>query len=187
MPARLFSFLAALLATTPSLPRTLRGQSASLAAGNRVRVWIQRDARAPGHGPVRLQGTVVSTLRDSIRVTTVTDTIPTVISLHEITRLDRLAGRRSAFWTGAGIGAAVGGLLGVMLGASKIQAGNCDVAGCGEHAGVAIGAIGGVVYGGLLGGITGAIIRRDRWEVVMLGGVSVGISAVPHREASPRD
>ena len=137
-----------------------------LKPGDRIR------ATAPTFSPGPLVGTVVAFEAESLMVQGGTRTWR--LSRASLTGLDVSQGRRSHAGLGAGIGLLVGAGVGALIGSG------CDViegpvsseAGC-----IAIGA---AVFGGagaLVGAVTGALVRTERWAEVPLDRLRVGFTS----------
>jgi len=126
------------------------------------------------------EGSVLSITTDSIQLTSKILANSTWLAVHDIARLERHAGRKSAFWRGAAWGAVAGGTVGVVVGIAVIEPIRCGyVSPCGRGGAIVAGGAGGAFYGAVLGGIVGAIARQDRWQPVVLDHVSVGLFPVP--------
>jgi hypothetical protein len=142
----------------------LQAQTPENLAGSRIRVT----ACGPGSAPcARIAGTLVSwepgsvVLRDSAGIERRVET-------GARAELQRSRGRGSRWLLGLGIGAAVGGSLGV---ASALQCGSDEAAAC--YAGAPLG----LGLGMGLGALIGALSRYERWETVRVS--SLALSARP--------
>ncbi len=156
------------LATSASL--AAQEPDVRLGPGQRVRVTVPRYEFA------RVVGTVVDIRPDTLYVRwaqrrfvgsreTRWDSVTSAVPIAAIERLEVSQGRRSRWLLGLGLGVAVGGATGALVG----YASGDDESGflqfsAGDKAvmlGVALGAVGGVV-----GLVTGALSRGDRWQEV---------------------
>ncbi len=138
----------------------------SVAPGDTVRVT------APDLGIEKQQATFQALRGDTLAVTADS---AMALSLSSVTRLDVFGGRRSNPGRGAAIGAAVGVTAGFITGLAL--GGGCSDSACISDAGA--GVIVAVVFGAggaLLGVVTGAFIKTDRWEEVPLDEIRIGLS-----------
>ena len=183
MHASRLLILTLLTPAVSSLASRAGGQSPWAQPGERVRLLIRSCGSgppAPGICGTRHQGTVVAVTRDSIQLLTGGRAL--FIGLRDIERLDQYTGRTSAFWRGARIGAAIGGVGGVAIGAAWSGCADASFGSlCPNNRSSAIAAatLGGVLAGGLLGGIAGAVIGKDCWEPVLPGAARLGIASMP--------
>jgi hypothetical protein len=141
-------------------------QAPRLKPGDRIR------AQAPSASPGPLVGTVVAFQADSLMVQG--DTKSWRLSLASITRLDISQGRRSRAGLGAGIGLLVGAGVGALIGSG------CDaiVVPVSSEAGCVV--VGAAVFGGagaLVGAVTGALMRTERWAEVPLDRLRVSFTS----------
>ena len=113
---------------------------------------------------------------DSIRLMLRPEALGLSVPVRDMVRLERRSGRRSAFWTGAGLGASIGGISGVGVGLTLIKPAVCtDPVShlCGKAGAGVVGGLTGALGGALLGGILGAVLGRDRWQPVCLEAMRV--------------
>ncbi len=130
--------------------------------GSTVRLW------APTVADGRIEGKVVRADERSLWVGGGGE--PLSVPRHAITRFEISTGRHSHVWTGLGIGAAAGGLLG---GAS----GCFPMVGCGGDAGQHLGAAAvGAVAGAGWGALIGACVHGERWRTVPLEQVHLALA-----------
>ena len=142
--------------------------------GRRVRVlhWcVTADGRRE---PCTDQGHVHSLSPQTLRLQTPAGD-ELVIPRMSIEGLWVADGRRGHFWAGAAIGLLAGGLLGAVIGSTQ----EFCVWGCSPA--TALGVLIGVPAGFVLGGVTGIMIRSDRWRGVPVGRPSASID--PRAEA----
>src|SRR5262245_3254844 len=150
--------------------------------GERVRYWLRPCDAAGVNGDCAThgEGSVLSVTTDSIQLSSKVRANSTWLAVHDIARLERHAGRKSAFWRGAAWGAVAGGTVGIVVGIAVIEPIRCGyVTPCGRGRPIVAGGGGGAFYGAVLGGIVGAIARRDRWQPVVLDHVSVRLFPMP--------
>lgn len=92
--------------------------------------------------------------------------------LTAVERLEVSAGRKSHLWVGAGIGLLAGAALGAITwpsaGCDWVSEGQCRLYGA-----LGLGAVGAVA-----GGVTGLLIKSDRWEEVPLDRLRVSVRPV---------
>ncbi len=139
-------------------------QPLPLHSGDRIRATV------PSLSPRPLVGTVIAFQTDSLIVQGGTSTWH--LSLASLTHLDVSQGRRSHALLGAGIGLLVGAGVGVLI------ANDCDTiegpfATQGQCTAVGAAAFGGA--GALVGALTGALARTERWAGVPLDGLRVSL------------
>jgi len=116
---------------------------------------------------------------DSFRLMLRREALGLSVPVHEMVRLERRSGRRSAFWTGASYGAWIGGISGVGVGLTFVRPAVCtDPVShlCGKAGAGVVGGLTGAVGGALLGGILGAVLGRDRWQPVSLEAMRLNIA-----------
>ncbi len=139
-----------------------------LHSGDRIRATV------PGVSPGPLVGTVVAFQTDSLIVQGGTSTWH--LSLASLTHLDVSQGQRSHALLGAGIGLLVGAGAGVLI------ASDCDtVEGPFATQGQCT-AVGAAVFGGagaLVGALTGALARTERWAQVPLDRLRMSLTPNP--------
>ncbi len=156
-----------------------QAQSGLPQPGERLRYWMQ-----PCHGmsPVSpfcgthrdgilLSFVPDSVYPDSIRVMLRPEALGLSVPVRDMVRLERRSGRRSAFWTGAGWGASIGGISGLGVGLILIKPTVCTDPVrhlCRKAGAGVVGGLTGALGGALLGGILGAVLGRDRWQPVCL-------------------
>ena len=156
-----------------------QAQSGLPQPGERLRYWMR-----PCHGmsPVspfcgtHRAGILLSFVPDSvhpdsIRLMLRREALGLSVPVRHMVRLERRSGRRSAFWTGAGFGASIGGISGLGVGLTLIKPGVCTDPVrhlCGKARAGVVGGLTGALGGALLGGILGAVLGRDRWQPVCL-------------------
>jgi len=126
------------------------------------------------------EGSVLSVTTDSIQLISKVPASSTWLAVHDVARLERQAGRKSAFWRGAAWGAVAGGTVGIVVGIAVIEPVRCGyIAPCGRGGAIVAGGASGAFYGAVLGGIVGAIARQDRWQSVLPDHVSVALFPMP--------
>jgi hypothetical protein len=156
----------------PRLGAEERPSGSGLAAGDRVRVSTSTAGKAT-------TGRLIEMGPDFVRLQVSGRAEPVAVPLAAITRLARSLGRRSS----AGQGALIGTVAGTGLAAAlvmKSSDSDCDGS-CAPYAAIIGSAI--VGAGALVGAISGALIRTERWESAPLG--RIGVSVVPrHRGAA---
>ena len=137
--------------------------------GSRVRLT------APTVLQGKLQGAI--TAMDEKAVVLAADSgVPVVVPREAITSLDVSAGRKKNALKGTVIGAAAGAVL--MLVAAPVDPNNCGVDSpnvCSRGQGVGIGAVGGAVWGVLIG----SFIKTDRWMHAPTGSWRVDVKPAP--------
>ena len=124
-PLRVLVIGAMLATVAPQAP----GQSPALQPGDWVRYRIRPCSAAsslPAFCGTRDEASVTSVRPDSIHVTSRTEGTPVSIALHDMAHVERYAGRKSAFWRGAGIGAAIGAVGGIVVGSVVLEPSSCD-------------------------------------------------------------
>src|SRR5256885_3941909 len=143
-------------------------QPLPLHSGDRIRATV------PSVSPGPLVGTVAAFQTDSLIVQGGTSTWH--LSLASLTHLDVSQGRRSHALLGAGIGLLVGAGVGVLI------ANECDtIEGPFATQGQCT-AVGAAVFGGagaLVGALTGALARTERWAEVPLDRLRTSITSDP--------
>jgi hypothetical protein len=137
-----------------------------LKPGDRIR------ATAPTLSPSPLVGTVVAFEANSLMVQRGTGTRR--LSLASLTRLEMSQGRRSHAALGAGIGLLVGAGVGAVIG-SGCKAIIVPVSSEGGCIAVGAAVIGGA--GALVGAVTGALVRTERWAEVPLDRLRVSFTS----------
>ena len=163
------------------------GQSPALQPGDWVRYRIRPCSAAsslPAFCGTRDEASVTSVRPDSIHVTSRTEGTPVSIALHDMAHVERYAGRKSAFWRGAGIGAAIGAVGGIVVGSVVLEPSSCDGWGFSFCIGnrstlVQTTTLAGVLGGGLLGGVLGAVLRKDHWQSVSFDAPRLSIRPLP--------
>jgi hypothetical protein len=141
-------------------------RGAPLQVGDRVRVETSTSAKGT-------TGEVIGIGPDGLRLRASDRPLPVDVPLSSVTRLERSLGKRS----NAGKGALLGGLVGAAAGVALVlvaRGEDCDGP-CTPYAAI-VGA-GFVGAGTVLGAITGAAIKTERWEAASLG--RIGVSAAP--------
>jgi hypothetical protein len=137
-----------------------------LKPGDRIR------ATASTLSPSPLVGTVVAFEANSLMVQRGTGTRR--LSLASLTRLEMSQGRRSHAALGAGIGLLVGAGVGAVIG-SGCKAIIVPVSSEGGCIAVGAAVIGGA--GALVGAVTGALVRTERWAEVPLDRLRVSFTS----------
>ena len=161
---RLSSLLAMSLVVAP-LTTIASQESPVLKRGDRVRV------RAPSVSGGPFIGTLVALETDSLVVQGGTSTRR--LALASIAHLDISRGRRSHTVMGAGIGFLVGAGVGtVWILSSYGGGGDCDPVG--PCIALACAFLGG--GGAVVGAVTGALIRTERWAEVPLGHLRLSLT-----------
>ena len=154
------------LALAVLIPAVAIGQSASVAAGTRVRVT------APGNNLDKHVTTVVDVRGDSIVVNVRNNSL--VVGLVDLTGLEVSIGKQTQVWRSAGYGLALGVVAGALVGALTYEECESDqFLGCMMAPGSASesAAGGGILFGvlGFVGGsVVGFVNRTDRWVSVAL-------------------
>ena len=114
---------------------------------------------------------------DSLRISTQSTDAELVVPSAYVDRLWVVDGRRSRFWTGAGIGLLAGAVIGGVIGSTQewclVSFGDCDDPATG------LGVIIGAPAGFLLGGVVGAVIRSDRWRAVSVNDHRISVEPRP--------
>lgn len=154
---RIPSWIVLLAFVCSFLPAPVGAQE--LAPGQRIRVT------APEVSLIRQPGSLLSL--DASALTLTADTQRWVVPRHLVTQIEASRGRKGHLLTGLLIGTGVGAVAGLIA----IEGGSSNMcSGSGNYAqncwAVMAGSLG---IGALLGGVTGALIRTERWEVVPLG------------------
>src|SRR5213080_3446131 len=106
-----------------------QAQSGLPQPGERLRYWMR-----PCHGMSRVspfcgthsEGILLSLVPDSVhpdslRLMLRSEALALSVPVRDMVRLERRSGRRSAFWTGAGWGASIGGISGLGVGLILIK------------------------------------------------------------------
>ena len=137
-----------------------------LQRGQRVRVT------APTLGINKLPAVLQSLSGDTLVVHADTTV---VCALSETTRLDVYAGRKSRLWLGAGIGLLAGATAGAITWTSIGDCGFIEDTECRVYGALLFGGIGAVA-----GGVTGLLIKTDRWKEVPLDRVRVSVAPRPN-------
>jgi hypothetical protein len=162
---RLITLMVSSLIVAP-LATIASQQSPAVKAGDRVRVIAPSVSGSP------FVGTLVALEADSL---VVHDTVNTWrLSLASVEQVDLSRGRKSHALLGAGIGLLVGAGVGALAGSSceqvmydtGITQGEC----------IAIGAAAFGAAGALLGAVTGALVRTERWAQVPLDRLKVSLA-----------
>jgi hypothetical protein len=117
--------------------------------------------RAPEELAGRAVGLVVARSADSLTFAR-EGAAPRTLSLRSITALELSRGKSHA--QGLLRGIAIGGAIGLLLGASGYEAENCDGYVCNRGQAAALGAFGGAI----IGATVGAAIGVERWERITL-------------------
>ncbi len=152
--APLLLLLTALLQVSATQAPSSRQPTVEADSGSRVRITVDKTSKHVG--------TLISADADSLRVTTDTSGV-VAIPTAAVTRFERSRGRRSNVGRGALVGAATGGVFGLIFGIAA-EADNNDW-------GIEIGADGialstlfvGAVGAGI-GALIGAASKGERWE-----------------------
>jgi hypothetical protein len=156
----------------------------TLVEGQRVRVAhrcrITRDQPiecSERRSPRMTTGQLRTLDGDSLRISTQSTDTGLVIPTAYVDRLLVVDGRRSRFWTGAGIGLLAGAAIGGVIGSTQewclISFGDCDDPATG------LGVIIGAPAGFLIGGVVGAVIRSDRWRAVSVNDHRISVEPRP--------
>ncbi len=163
------TLLVVVLAVTP-LTHIRAQDSPPVAVGTRVRVT------APTLDIDKYDGTLQAWADDRVTV----DTLQ--VALAQLTRLDVYRGRKSNWGKGALIGGSVLGAAGLGLSIAWVGNGCEGFDGCNdqEAAIVAVSTVITFAGGALLGAVTGAFIKSDKWEEVPLD--QLRVSFVPQRD-----
>jgi hypothetical protein len=161
------SLLAALAVTTWSCGGHVA--DTSIAPGDRVRVT------APSMDLDKGVGSVTELKTDTLVVEMEERADALDVPLADVTKLEIRGQQTSrATWTGAAIGAAVGGLGLTLAAAAVCSGGACTI----EDAGYLAIAAGGAVGGGLVGAGIGALIKTGGWEEVPLDEIRVSLTPI---------
>jgi hypothetical protein len=133
--------------------------SQSLEPGTRVRV-----STAPvGLWPDWMVGTIISVTDDHLIIRPERDSAQSIeLARTALTHLEVSHGKRSKWLTGLGLGFLGGAAVGAAVGYNS--GGYSDI--LGPEAFAAIVAIPSALGGALIGGVIGAVIKVDRWQVV---------------------
>jgi hypothetical protein len=165
-------FLLGYLGSALFAPLGAQAVDLQLHPGSRVRV------SSPAHGLHQSVATYVATRNDSLILGTarvqvlrghaVRDTVVLAVPADAVTHFELSLDRASNFGRWAGRGALIGMASGLALGVAMAadESGGqfvCSGAGC-----IGTGLLAGAVYGGLIGGILGALTRHDVWVDVGL-------------------
>jgi hypothetical protein len=159
------------------LPLHAQAQSGLPQPGERLRYWIRP---CQGMSPVsplcgtHSEGVLLSFVPDSahpdsIRLMLRREALGLSVPVRDMVRLERRSGRRTAFWTGAGFGASIGGISGLGVGLLFIRPAVCTDPVrhlCRKASTGLVGGLTGAVGGALVGGVLGAVLGRDRWQPV---------------------
>jgi hypothetical protein len=161
---RIVSLVAALVLTAQA--DLFAQQEPQVAPGDRVRVTAPTIDRDP------LVGTLVSMGPDTCVLEVEGRAEPLALPLAPVTRLEVSRGQKSHTLWGAGIGLVAGGAAGAAIGSASSRGD--------EYSGLVTlaYAAGGAWLGLLFGTAIGAVIRTERWELVDLQPVRVGLT--PH-------
>jgi hypothetical protein len=154
-----------------------QAQSGLPQPGERLRYWMR-----PCHGVslvsplcgTHSEGVLLSFVPDSVHPDTVRlllrrEALGLSVPVRDMVRLERRAGRRTAFWTGAGFGASIGGISGLGVGLLLIRPAVCTDPVrhlCRKASAGLVAGLTGALGGALVGGILGAVLGRDRWQPV---------------------
>ena len=178
MPTHRSTIALTLLALTVATNTTLRAQSAPAAVGERVRITTPAQ-----HGQYRYVGSVVGVQGDSLLLQTSGVASPSPVAFGDIRTLEVSLGSHGNVRRGLLYGSVIGAGVGVVLGAATYEKPDCAGATwfCGDAAphrtatavaGGVVGALAGVV----VGGIWGAAHPSERWVRRALGsGTHVGV------------
>ncbi len=152
-------------AASEAYARDESGASSVITVGNRIRLL------APTVASERIQGTVVG--MDSTALTIARESgARLAVPRDAVTRLEVFDGRRRQTLAGVLLGAALGA---VVVGSNPCVNEGCAHGFSGEFA--AIGAVGGSLWGG----IVGALVKRDHWSAVALDDVRVTLGPTEGR------
>jgi hypothetical protein len=98
------------------------------------------------------------------------------VPFDSLARLEMVTGRKSHTLLGMALGSLVFGGAGALAGGSV----DCyELGGWGDETCVLMGAGAGIVAGGILGAVTGALIKTDRWEEVPLDRLRLQVAQQP--------
>ncbi len=178
------TILVAILAFTPLANATAQ---VPVRPGARVRISHDCRTRTLSSGATRIdcrteKGTLAALTADSVVLRIGEPATPLAVSLASVTRLDLYRGRRSLAGRGALIGLVVLGGFGAIAGFNLCELDETQ-AGCGLGDHLLGSVYGGALFGLLgivIGAVTGALIKTDRWEEVPLDRLRV--SFVPQRD-----
>jgi hypothetical protein len=175
--ARLFMAILLPLFLAPSV--SVAQTPDSLVKGQRVRV-VARCEVAPDcrEGDPRWihVGQLEALDRDSLHIRARANNAELVIPTSSIARLYVVDGTKGHFWVGAGIGLLGGALIGGVIGSTtQFCIDECTDAQA-QAGAIEAGVILGAPAGFLLGGITGALIRSDRWRLVSIKDHRIGVA-----------
>jgi len=148
--------------------------STALQAGDRVRFRASTM-------PTAAVGEVIDAEPDVLRIWIPDEADSIAVPRSAITRLERSVGMRRNTVKGAGVGALVGAVSGVMF--ILIEAGTpCDDELCRGLA-TFFGAAG-AGAGAIVGAGIGAAQKREHWEAIPIGRAAVGVRLVPERRGA---
>jgi len=141
-------------------------QDGALFLGNKIRVLVQGQAWSVGT-LAALDTTALVLIRGGGDTSSV--------SLGNVRQLDVAAGRRSNSGVGALAGAVFGGVIGAIESGERIPAYSDNrTANTGNK--TLRGGLIGVAAGAVLGAAIGALVRSDRWQIVPLTRLRLGIT-----------
>lgn len=115
---------------------------------------------------------------DTLRISTQSTDAELVVPSAYVDRMWVVDGRRSRFWTGAGIGLLAGAVIGGAIGSTQeLCIPFCDLDSPDPATG--LGVIIGAPAGFLIGGVVGAVIRSDRWRAVSVNDHRISVEPRP--------
>jgi hypothetical protein len=141
----------------------LGAQADTAGVGARVRL-------TPRQGPP-VTGTVVCWQPDSVVLMARSGEV--AFASASVRRIEIHAGRRRDTWTGASIGAATGGALGLLLGYATADPDEGDFENLETMGRMYTGSGIGLAVGGVIGAIAGSLHQGDRWRPVPMPGPRV--------------
>jgi len=138
--------------------------------GQRVRVTAPSAGLHQAVSTVEaLSASELTLLRERLHERGWVDTLHVRVALDSVRRVEVSTGQHSHEWTGAGVGAVVGGTVGYMIGQRR----KCSC--CGPCYSAEGGALLGGVVGAVVGGLIGDGIRTDEWLPVDLHRLRIGL------------
>lgn len=149
--------LSAVLLIVPlCVPAQSPADTAVVEPGARLRVTVDSGP------PKRLIGVLVAQQPDSLWLQRGGDSPPLAVPRFRVIRLEVSRGRRSYWRLGAGLGFLVGAGVGALIGQGKTYQ-------LGDNT-PTVRFLASMGIGGIIGGIVGAGVRRDRWHVLPRAG-----------------
>ena len=149
---------------------------------NQVNTLEGQQVRVNLNSEEQLIGRLVSAERGALVIETMTGQME--IDLETVTSLERYRGTRRHVWAGVGIGALVGGIsLAAVASSGEPCTGFCVID---DDEALLLGAVAGLLGGGLVGAVIGALIKTESWEPMVIpasfttsGTVAIGLRWSP--------